>query len=142
MKRLLIALLPLLAAGCGGTQTGEVVDNVAPVSGTATYEGKPLEDYTVYFGNLQVRPAAGKIDAQGHFTLGTNGPDDGAPPGNHRVWFNYSPVIEQEPGKEQIDAPVPPPKVKIPKKYTDMNTTDLKIEVPPEGLQDYKIELK
>ncbi len=136
----LALLLPLL--GCSGAQTGDIVQGAVPVNGIATYQGKPLEGYAVFFSNLSDRPATGMVDAQGRFVLGSNGPDDGAPPGTHKVWFNYSPVVEVQLGREQADAAPPPPKVKLPKNYTRMETSGITVEVPEDGLTDYKLDLK
>lgn len=143
MKRAFVLLSMItVAAGCNSQPEGTIVAGTVPVSGTAMYQGKPLEDYTVYFSNLSDRPAAGRVDAQGRFTLSTNAEGDGAPPGTHRVWFTYSPVVDTPPGQERPDAPVPQPKVKLPAKYTSMESTDIKVEVSESGLTDYKLELK
>ena len=139
-------LLPVLAlaVGCGeGAPEGSIVEGIVPVSGMATYQGKPLQDYAIYFGDGKTRPSAGMVNADGRFTLTTNKEGDGAPVGTHKVWFSYSPPAPPTPpGQEEVDAPVLPPSVKLPAKYTNMKTTDVTVEVPQTGLTDYKIELK
>jgi hypothetical protein len=142
MKRVFF-LIPMLtlALGCGDeAPEGSIVEGIVPVSGTATYQGKPLQDYAIYFSDGKNRPATGMVDAQGHFTLSTNAEGDGAPVGSHKVWLVYSPVVEENP--EVLDPKIPPPKVKLPAKYTSLEKTDLTVEVPEAGLTDHKLEVK
>lgn len=73
--------IPLAAAGCGGGP------RLAPVSGTVTYNGKPLAGATIVFHPDQelARGAMGHTDDQGRYTLWTNTPGDGALVGTHQV---------------------------------------------------------
>ena len=116
----------------------------ASVSGTATYQGKPLEDYRVYFfnsGDAAQEPAVGRVSADGKFEL-TIRDRKGAVVGPNKVWLVYEPEApEQEPGKEKPFTP-PPPKVVLPKKYTTPETSDLTAEVPAAGIPDFKIDLQ
>lgn len=140
-REIVLACLTASMLGCGGG-TKAVIEETVPVTGIATYQGKPLEDYMVYFSNLSNRTASGIIDAEGRFTLGTNGPGDGAPAGIHKVWFVYSPAVESNAGSEMPDAPQPQPKVKLPAKFSRLEMSGLTVEVPEEGLTDYKLEVK
>jgi major membrane immunogen (membrane-anchored lipoprotein) len=58
-----------------------------PVSGTVTYNGKPLEQGTISFVSEDLRTnygASGPIK-EGYFTLSTGGNDDGAQAGKYKV---------------------------------------------------------
>lgn len=129
-----------IASGCG-----EPGPTTAPVTGTATYQGKPLEDYRVVFyasGDSAQEPATGRIGPDGRFSLSVRKPDDGAIVGDNQVWFAYDPELpEQVPGME-VPVTLPPPKVKLPVRYLDRDKSGLTVEVPPDGLDDYKLELK
>ncbi len=145
---ILFTAIGLLANGCE-RQPGPVAiaDKTVPVSGTLTYEGKPLEGFQVTFVSSRAsRPAIGVTDANGKFELGTNEPGDGAPPGKHSVAVVWvGPQVEMEPGKEEImDDPsqLPKPPIEIPQKYGNPETSGLEQEVPERGLEDVKIDLK
>lgn len=143
MRWIGIALFVSLATT--GCNEGPIPIVTAPVSGTATYEGKPLENYRVFFyipGDAAQEPASGRVDANGNFTLTVREPGDGAIVGQNQVWLKYDPPLpEMEPG---VDAPivVPPPTIKIPEKYLDRFKSELSVDVPPEGLKDYTIALE
>jgi hypothetical protein len=144
----IILTVTLFLAGCG-RPPGPVaeIEETVPVSGTLTYKGQPLEFYQVTFLPTDGRRAAtGLTDAQGRFTMGTNEAGDGAPPGVHSVAIVFvGPPPKIEEGNEQIiDNPalLPKPKVKIPQKYSNPDTSDLAQEVPEDGLTDLKIELQ
>ncbi len=138
----------LLAAfvGCGGGyQTGDI-EAVVPVNGTLTFQGKPLENYQVVFMPLDGRRVAtGITDGSGNFKMGTNTAGDGAPPGKCEVAVQFAPPDTGEPGNEVIidnPAKLPKPKVKIPAKYGDPKKSGITQEVPSDGLEDLKIDLK
>jgi hypothetical protein len=142
-----LGIVCILAAlpGCGGPQKAHI-ERVVPVSGTLTYRGTPLEFYQVTFvPDGDRRPAAGVTDAAGKFTLGTNAADDGAPPGNCKVSVLFvGPPQQMEAGSEVIGAAakMPTPKVRIPDKYANADTSELTQEVPARGLTDLKLDLK
>lgn len=137
-----------LLTGCGSRPGPKPdVERVVPVSGTLTYQGKPLESYQVTFLPVDGRRAAvGITDAEGKFTMGTNDAGDGAPPGKHKVAVAFVGAAADEiPGQEAIvDNPalLPQPKVKIPGKYSNPETSGLAQEVPEDGLEDLKIDLQ
>ena len=142
-----LALVALAGAVVGCGSEGAHIEKVVPVSGTLTYQGKPLEFYQVTFMPEDGRrPAIGITDAAGKFTMGTNDAKDGAPPGMNKiavVWVG--PPSKQAPGSETIiDDPskLPKPKVKIPDKYNDPATSGLTQDVPASGLSDWKLDLK
>ncbi|XZE33571.1 hypothetical protein SH501x_004360 [Pirellulaceae bacterium SH501] len=129
-------------AGCGG---GLIPIKTAKVTGTATFNGKPLEDYKVYFYCEQAEakePATGIVAADGTFTLGVRTAGDGAIVGSNKIWLTYDPPVPKEVAGSDAAWNPPPPKVKLPEKYMSMDTSGLSVEVPSSGLADYKIELK
>lgn len=82
----LIVLLAatVVAAGCGESGLPERGE----VSGRVTYKGLPLSNAQVTFtpvGEEASRPATGRTDAQGRYTLGTFDIADGAVLGSHHV---------------------------------------------------------
>jgi len=69
-------------------------NELAPVSGTVTHEGKPVEKLRICFSpqpvgdNFEVGPfSQGKSDADGKFTLKTRYDDVGAIVGGHTLTF-------------------------------------------------------
>ncbi len=139
------AVLALAVAGCSSDTMpkAEVFDTVT-ASGTATYNGKPLEFYQVNFvPDAGKRNASGMVDAEGKFTLGTNAPGDGAIAGPGTISIVYvGPPLNVEPGREDPSMKVPPPKVKIPAKYADPKKSGLTFTVPEGGTTEMKLELK
>jgi hypothetical protein len=115
------------------------------VTGTATFEGQPLEDYRVYFYCATApapEPATGRVAEDGTFSLSVRTPDDGAMIGSNKVWLAYDPILPVEIPGQETGTPPPPPKVKLPAKYLSMEASEITVEVPKEGLKDYKLELK
>ena len=135
--------LVLLLVGCGD---GLVPIKTASLSGTATYNGQPLDEYRVYMylkeGHPAQEPSTGKVGKEGQFSMGVRKEGDGAIVGLNKVWLIYDPPApKQEPGHESSWTP-PPAKIKLPKKYMSPETTDLTVEVPDGGVSDYKLEIK
>jgi hypothetical protein len=56
-------------AGCGGS----TMPKIYPATGTVTWKGEPLADATVSFVPSVGAPSDGRTDAQGKFTIMTNG---------------------------------------------------------------------
>ena len=141
VRQSLQVVLIALVVGCGPPPVE--LEKTVPASGVLTYKGRPLQHHTVvFFPDDQRRPAMGRADAEGKFTMGTNKPGDGAPPGKHKITVFYvSPEanVITAPG---TTAPSTPPKVVSPSKYADAETTNLTIEIPATGATDLKIDLK
>lgn len=134
-------LLSVAIYGCG-SETGEIVKTV-PVSGTATFQGKPLpQGYQILFVPPEGRAANATTDDSGKFVLGTNSEGDGAIVGTHNVAVLWSPPVTEEAGQEDFTKPAPRPPVKLPAKFSDPKASGVTVEVPPEGLTDYKLELE
>jgi hypothetical protein len=94
---------------------------MAKVSGTVTWQGKPVSDAMVQFV-LSSRPgAAGRTDAEGRFSLTTLKPGDGAFVGPVRV------IVQPLPGNDPHKPT--PPRPDIPDRYRTGHTTPLTAEV-------------
>lgn len=98
LVRIAIAVVGIafvLVAGCGGRAKGAY--KVAPVHGTVTYNGVPLEGATVMFypADQGLPPAGGTTDASGNYQLMTyfNGAD-GAVLGTHKVAVRKRAAVE------------------------------------------------
>lgn len=143
----LTAVLCLVTAGCG-SQVGPVPDvvSVVSVSGTATYQGKPLPGYQVTFLPVSgERPATGVTDADGKFTLGTNNAGDGAVAGPNKVAVVWvAPDLADDTMATPIDDPSKLPKqpVNVPAKFSNPETSGITIDVPTSGGSDLNVEIK
>lgn len=130
----ILASAVLLPMGCSGA-AGPAM---APVSGTVTYNGKPVPKGTVSFVATKdgQRNATGMIDQAGHYTLQTENPRDGAEVGDYEVSiFSHD--------EEILDyTPKTPIKVQrvVPEKYEDPKKSGLKRTVKP-GSNTFDFEL-
>ncbi len=78
----LVSVASMLSlAGCGGGGN----PNVATVSGTITYMGKPVTQATVSFHPTSGRGSVGKTDDEGHYSLNYIRTQKGALIGEHKV---------------------------------------------------------
>lgn len=131
-------LVPLLITmpGC------DAGPQVAPVSGTVTYDGEPLRFGVVMFQPSQGQLAQADIESDGSFTLSTFKPGDGAIVGEHRVsvscYEGHNPEVREKQPPEQLSLG----QSLIPVKYSRVGTSGITIEVPPEGLDDVQIVLE
>jgi len=125
----------LLLAGCapGGL-------HVVPVSGTVTFDGKPLTSGTVIYlpdseqGNTMPHEPRGRIEADGTYQLFTLR-QAGAPPGAYRVA-----VVAVKPGTEDS---FEPPQYLVPPQYASPETSGLVkqvLENAPPGAYDINID--
>ncbi len=71
--------------GCGDGRPGRV-----PVSGQVLIDGKPLTYGYIEFITAGARPAGGRLDEEGRFTLSCYEKNDGIIPGNYQVEVNAS----------------------------------------------------
>ncbi|MBX3427865.1 MAG: hypothetical protein KF688_19455 [Pirellulales bacterium] len=92
---------------------------IVPVSGRVLLDGKPLTHGIVRFAPPNQRPALGRLDGEGRFTLTTRSDGDGAIVGTHRVA-----VQSHEPTSN-------PPGVKwhAPQKYANYSSSGLTQEI-------------
>ena len=122
-------LLMLLSAGCAK-------QNGSAVTGTVTYVGKPLTTGAVTFQPIVAGPiAVGDIQSDGSFTLQT-GSEIGLQPGEY-----LATVVATGPIPEATPAdPMPLPKLLVPARYGDVNTSGLKYTITP-GPNTIQIQL-
>ena len=150
--RRMAAAACLLLVVAGGCSKKEGRPKVYPAGGTVTYKGTPVEGAHVAFrGDGNVRPATGKTDASGRFTLTTFNSGDGAVPGTHQVTVSKLP-INAAPPKPVIESreeaakrpKLPPPSVEnlLPAKYADPANSELVYTVEVSGSNNFKIDLK
>jgi hypothetical protein len=135
--RLSKCVLPLFllfaVAGCG-----ESGPKTYPVTGTASYQGKPLPLGTVMFVSDHGPAASSTIDADGKYRLD-------AVPGKHRVAIIAMPPQQGRPDPNVeggIDTTgFPPAKSLVPQKYNDYNTSGVEVEVKSDGANKIDINL-
>jgi hypothetical protein len=131
----LLAAANLLVLGCGGD---DEIGKRYPVSGTVTYNGKPVEKAQVTFQPVkaELRAASGTVQ-DGKYTLSTAGNNDGAMPGSYQVTVVAK---EVDPAKLKSTNPMLPPqalakkanlaaKSLLPTKYSSPGTSGLTAEV-------------
>jgi len=130
-----LAAMVLTAAGCGSDDLP-----LAPVHGTVTYQGKPLDHGKVVFFPEAGTPgpqAVGAIESDGTFRMQTIG-RDGAAVGRHRVLVHCRRPARPE---EQGPTGVPPSESLIPRKNSVLEDSPLRFEVK-EGGNAYSISLE
>jgi hypothetical protein len=93
--------------GCGSPPPDNL-PKLSKVTGSVTYDGKPLPDALVTFVPDSSRPSSGKTDESGNFTLMFNDKLEGAAVGKHKVTI-MTPMVPSSPTS------LPPPR--IPAKY-------------------------
>lgn len=125
-RRCVVGIVLLLFAGCS-PKSGP---RIAPVSGTVTYNGKPLPGAYVGFtpenpGDLQ---AQGSTDANGRYRLTTFSNYDGAIVGKHVVNIRAEEPPD-DPTKAADDITLKRGKLLTPRKYQDPRTSGLSAEV-------------
>jgi hypothetical protein len=127
-----------LLAVLGGCSSGDLP--LAPVHGTVTYQGKPLDHGLVVFIPERGTPgpqAVGTIQPDGTFRINTL-QRDGAAVGRHRVLVHCRRQARRE---ELGPAGVPPSEALIPGKYSAEADSPLRFEVK-EGPNEYAIVLE
>jgi hypothetical protein len=129
---LVLIVLPVLPVlGCG---------NHSPtyaVTGTVTYHGLPVEGACVMFIPQGGRPASGKTDAQGHFTLLSYAAGDGAVAGEHTVC-----IAKNVPDpKDQSDSPYKRANATLPSIYSTPLKSPLRATIATRGPNDFTFDL-
>lgn len=140
MRKLLVAFLILIAAGCRN-DSGTV-----PVAGVLKLDGQPLKEASIQFvPQGSGRDATATTDANGKFTMSTYEPRDGAIPGSYKVVITPFVAAEASPtGASSEDAMTAasaaaakqkrkPTDTQIPQSYTRLDQTPLMQEVPPKS---------
>jgi hypothetical protein len=139
----------IVATVLGGCSRAPKHPPTAPVHGTVTYHGKPVEGAQVAFLCSQAggRPAIGKTDAEGRYTLSTFGVNDGALIGRHSITiskFVFDRRAEATGKKSSLPTTFLPPDgmrdrangdayYALPRKYSDVTQSGLTANVEPTG---------
>jgi hypothetical protein len=126
---LLWGLMLILLSGCGRANRGTV-----PVSVEIWYNGKPVAEASVQILNSEGKYAVGVTDNKGVARLFTFEPNDGAMPGRYRVAADKHETVFPDAPKSAAEdtgkiAGEPKHTWHIPQKYTDVNTSELSLEV-------------
>jgi len=139
-------LLATVFSGCGGDDTKPMADLV-PVSGTVSFDGKPLEQGRIMFAPDDVtigQPASGVI-TNGEFTVITTVSAPGVVAGKYKVRIE---AFEGD-GATEMPAPSGTPESMllnqrtslIPMKYGDVKSSGLEVEVES-GMDPLKFDLE
>ena len=143
-----VALGAIGLAGCGGS----TMPKIYPATGTVTWKGEPLADATVSFVPSVGAPSDGKTDAQGKFTIMTNG-KPGARAGACKVtvskFAGAAPSMPAAPKPEDMMKMYEKKKKgevekgEIPAKFGRPDTSGLSAEVTTEGAKNvFNFDLK
>ncbi|MBA2114140.1 DUF4198 domain-containing protein [Bremerella alba] len=130
--------LIFLIAGC----SSESPFDMAPVTGTVLYQGKPLPYGNINFRPLSGSPAFSRIDSNGTFTLSTYGDRDGAIVGKHEVLIKATDIDAGKPPRNNSGIEMPVLQSVIPKKYTSFATSELTVEVVAGNDNHFVFELE
>ncbi len=141
----LFCVLSLVAlSGCGGSG----LPGTVPIRGKVVFQGKPLATGTVLYSPVDAkgRQARGELQSDGTFTLTTLEADDGALPGEYQVVILAYAPHPGEPGRGDVPADAPPPKIErgfiVPEKYTIPEETPFQDTVDDQhpGYREWLIE--
>jgi hypothetical protein len=108
---------------------------LAQVSGTVFYNGKPVESGVVMFQPPTGEMARGKIGPDGRYVLETLGQSEGVLPGTCKVRVSVRATPPDANGEVGLG------KLLIPEKYTDFGRSGLTFEVTPDRTEPYDIQL-
>ena len=139
-RNLLLLTVVAFATGCGNSGPA-----TAPVSGTVTYNGKPVPNAHVSFvpSDASRRAAEGLTDTSGRFILGTFSANDGAIVGKYKIGvIANGPPRPAKPGEGSgMPGETMPGEPVIPKKYFSPETSGLEHEVKS-GRNSVELTLK
>jgi len=125
------ALLVLAVSGCG-----KKPPPIAPVTGTVTFEGKPLPGRAmIHFASESGFASSNELQPDGTFLLGSEH-GKGIPPGKYLV--SIAPPI---PSPLEVKAPVQPNYEYIPQRYRDFPTSGFTAEVVADGTNDFEFDM-
>lgn len=140
-----VAMMALWSAGCGvGGAEGDSRPR-EPISGTVTFDGRPLEKGTIQFqpSSAAESVAAGGTISAGRFTIPRA---EGPVPGKYSVMI-YAEANTGSTGSAEGGSPVPAVRKSlaelrgvIPPRYN--SATELTAEVKPGGPNEFTFDLK
>ncbi|MCC9605854.1 carboxypeptidase-like regulatory domain-containing protein [Blastopirellula sp. JC732] len=140
-----LLLITALVSGCGDSK-------LQPLQGSVTLDGEPLADAAISFSPVEGgRPASGKSDAGGQFTIASYTANDGLPPGSYKVTIvkiSTKKQAEAAPSEDENETPENAAMGNIeqgvtfitPIKYSSPLTTDLIVDVAP-GMEPVKLDI-
>jgi hypothetical protein len=115
--------------GCGHTNRGTV-----PVTVEIQYDGKSVSEASITLLNSEGKYAVGITDISGVARIFTYTPNDGAVPGQYQVVVDkHETIFPDSPASPAEDTGFSSGEIKhvyhIPKKYADVSTSGLSLEV-------------
>lgn len=130
-----------------GCKKGDMPE-VARVTGTVTFNGKPVPNMMVNFMPTEGRPSWGQTDAAGKYEMNYDADNMGAKMGHHKVYFNPAQVtIDGGASKESREkaaegSGLTPDELKtILEKYGKEDSTQLAVDVTSDPqVLDLKLE--
>lgn len=128
---LALVLVVGVVAGCGGGRKGEV-------SGTISYQGKPLPSGEITFFNNDKQIVGGASIRDGKYKASS------LPPGPVKITVNTSgpdTSVDKKAVPQSEGKPISAASIDIPPRYSTPDQSDLTYEVKP-GVQEHPIELK
>ncbi len=132
----ILLLITAMMIGCG--RPGH---DLAPVSGTVTYRGTPLEFGTVTFQPERGAPATGDIQPDGSFRMATLGQGGGAAVGKNRVRVACFESQNNAGGAGDPNG-IALGKALIPSKYLSYDTSGIVVEVRAGSNDPVVLDLK
>ncbi len=124
-----IAVCALLCLGCA--RISEDLPETVPVTGTVTYQSKPVPGANVMFYPEEGRkPAVGTTDENGVYSLTTFEKGDGAIPGTHTVTVTAYDSTDQGASMASL----------VPEKYASPTASPLQVTVE-QGSNEIPLEL-
>lgn len=137
MRTIALCFSVLVVLGCGAQ------DEMVPVAGSVSYQGKPLEYGSVMFQPVGVdnaQPARSKIAADGTFALWTEKPGDGVIVSNCKVRVTaFEAQRTNAAGGQHEEMALG--KSAVPKQFQNFATSGIEIQVTPEMQLPLKIDL-
>jgi len=127
----LVLLLLASVAGCGPARPA-----TTRVSGLVSFKGAPVAEAYVNFIPADGRPASGRTDAEGRFSLSTFVPGDGVLPGEHVVTVSKQVASKSNPDdiyQNYVDL--------LPPQYGSLRTSPLRATVEAGGSHDLTFDL-
>lgn len=130
VKNLILPMMLAVCLGCGDERSAP-----APVTGTVTYKGQPVEGARVMFYPHGTRPAVGTTDANGRFSLLTWAPGDGALEGESVVCIGKTKMVAS------ANSPYDKGISLLPDKYLAPSKSPLRAQVTAAGPNEFSFVL-
>jgi hypothetical protein len=139
MKKIILLLLAcFITFGCGSS---DAIKGLVPCAGTITLDGEPLDGASIRFapvnssGQSETERRDGTaITSKGNFTIKTSSSSSGIAPGSYKVIVHK--MVDEKTNTDNSSIK------NITGKYSDIETSDLTVEIPSGGNKGIKLELK